>query len=250
VSHTELQRLPTVVACHHFSHVCFMRYFALVPALMLPCCLQVEVDNNDASTVSSRALPDQGCSDAPQTSSGHVPELGLLAASDRSITTLKYNAGRVSASPDITSKSGSSVTESAAAFKRGGEAEQVVPHLSNSSEDTSTSHAPAGVRPDMEPDVSAATDQQHLSTLAVHGQYVRGSGTARLTSRFPLVQGNAAQRLSAAAEPQQPKATDDGDVLTDTEELSPVKVIFDTSVPCPCMLSLNTALSSNCGASL
>ncbi len=203
-----------------------MRYFALVPALMLLCCLQVEVDTNDVCTVSSCALSDQACSDAPQTSSDPVPELGLPAASDRSITTLKYSPVHAPASPDIRSSSGSSMTESAAAFNRRGEAEQVVPHLSHSIEDAPTSHAPAAIRPDIQPRVSAATDQQELSGLAVHGQYVRGSGTARVTSVVPLMQGNAAQRFSAPAEPQQPTATDDGDALTDTDEILPVKVIL------------------------
>jgi hypothetical protein len=118
------------------------------------------------------------------------------------------------------------MTESAAAFNRGGEAEQVVPHLSSSSEGAPTSHAPAGIRPDMHPRVSAATDQQELSGLALHGQYVPGAGTARVC----VVQGNAAHRLSAAAEPQQAIAIDDGDGLTDTDEILPVKVMLLVSV--------------------
>ncbi|KAL0039973.1 hypothetical protein WJX79_001149 [Trebouxia sp. C0005] len=85
-------------------------------------------------------------------SSGPVPELGLPTANDRSITTLKYSAAP--ASPDIMSTSGSSMTGSAVAFNRGGEAEQ---------------------------------------------------------------------RFSAPTEPQQPRATDEGDALTDTDEILPVK---------------------------
>lgn len=203
-----------------------MRCFALVPALMLPCCLQVEVGINDVCAVSSRALSDQACSDPPQTVSGHVPELDLPAASVHSITTLKYSPFHPPASPDIRSTSGSSMTESAAAFNRGGEAEQVVPHLSSSSEGAPTSHTPAGIRPDMHPRVSAATDQQESSGLALHGQYVPGAGTARVC----VVQGNAAHRLSAAAEPQQAIAIDDGDGLTDTDEILPVKVMLLVSV--------------------
>ena len=196
-----------------------MRCFALLPALMLPCCLQVEVDTNDVRTISSCPLSDRACGDAPQTSSDHVPEGGLPATSDRSITTLKYSPVHAPASPNIRSTSGSSMTESAAAFSRGGEAEQVVPYLFCSSQDASTSHAPGGIRPDTQPHVSAATKQQELSGLAVHGQYVTSSGTARATS---VGQGNAAQRLSAAAEPT---AADDGDALTDSEEILPVKVM-------------------------
>ncbi len=201
-----------------------MRCFALVPALMLPCCLQVEVGTNDVCTVSSRALSDQVCSDPPQTASGHVPELDLPAASVHSINTLNYSPFHPPASPDVRSTSGSSWTESAAALNRGGEAEQIVPHLSCSSGGAPTSHAPAGIRPDMHPCVSAATDQQELSGLVVHGQYVLRAGTA--VARVCVVQGNAAQRLSAAAEPQQPIATDDGDGLTDTDEILPVKVML------------------------
>ncbi|KAL0039972.1 hypothetical protein WJX79_001149 [Trebouxia sp. C0005] len=113
---------------------------------------RVEVDTNDVCTVSSCALSDQACCDAPQISSGPVPELGLPTANDRSITTLKYSAAP--ASPDIMSTSGSSMTGSAVAFNRGGEAEQ---------------------------------------------------------------------RFSAPTEPQQPRATDEGDALTDTDEILPVK---------------------------
>lgn len=201
-----------------------MRYFALVPALMLPCCLQVEVDTNDVCTVSSCALSDQACCDAPQISSGPVPELGLPTANDRSITTLKYSAAP--ASPDIMSTSGSSMTGSAVAFNRGGEAEQVVPQLSHSSKDAPTSLAPAGIRPDVQPCVSAATGHQEMSGLAVHGQYVQDSGTTRVTSVVPVIQGCAVQRFSAPTEPQQPRATDEGDALTDTDEILPVKVIL------------------------
>ncbi|DBB03162.1 TPA: hypothetical protein ACH3X1_013331 [Trebouxia sp. C0004] len=183
---------------------------------------RVEVDTNDVFTVSSCALSDQACSGAPQTSSDPIPELGLPAVNNRSMTTLKYSAGAVPPTPDIISTSGSSMTQSAAAFNRGGVPEQVVPQLSHSTEDAPTGHAPAGIRPDIQSHVSAATCQRHLSGSAVHGQYVRGSGTACVTSMVPLMQGNAAQRPSAAAEPQQPTATDGGD-LTDTDEILPVK---------------------------
>ena len=199
-----------------------MRCFALVPALMLPCCLQVEVDTNDVCTVSSCAVAVQACSDPPQTVSGHVPELDLPAASVHSITTLKYSPFHPAASPDITSTCGSSMTGSAAALNRGGEAEQVVLHLSCSSEGATTSHAPAGIRPDMHPCVSAATDQQELSGSTLHGRNDPSAGTGGVC----VVQGNAAQRLSATAELQQPIATDDADGLTDTDEILPVKVML------------------------
>ena len=117
LSHTHSCNTHTVAAPAHCCCLpscqphCPMRCFALVPALMLPCCLQVEVDTNDVCTVSSCAVAVQACSDPPQTVSGHVPELDLPAASVHSITTLKYSPFHPAASPDSRSTSGSSMTE-------------------------------------------------------------------------------------------------------------------------------------------